>query len=621
MPIWPGAKDIVRIAAIGDLHHGRNVVQGSLQPLFAQMTELADVLVICGDLTDYGLPDEARALAREITSALKIPAVAVLGNHDFESGQQAEIVKILFDAGVVVLDGDTTEVHGIGFAGIKGFCGGFGRRALGPWGEDIIKQFVREAVDEALKLESALARLRTERLVARAALLPDPGDRRRRAARDLSRSSAAAVSRNRSAASRCRSCSTATRTTGSLKAEPPTMCPSSMSRASLMRELFPERPFRIVEIDMTSSPETSDRRTGADRRADRAHRGDQVMNVLSSLVLVAVLAQARPAPPPPPTAQQQEKTPPTTQGTKPTASTQPQDAATDGLALQVALDRAGFSPGAIDGQAGIEHQEGARGVSQSEWRRPAVVEPTTQYQITAEDAAGPFEPQIPARTSGPGEAAGAFVQDRRRSARRAVPLDAGVPEEVESRARSSPPANRSSSRTSSRCSSRPADAAKANAKAGYREARTGIEACAGSKPAPDANPRRRAERRAASSRAQPLRQADVVVTVSKATSALTVTDASGKVLMYAPVTSGSSHDPLPIGEWKVNGVSLNPPFNYNPDLFWDADPSHSKGDSSSLGRTIRWDSCGSICRRSTMGFTARRNRPPSARPSRMAVSG
>ena len=159
-------KDVVRIAAIGDLHHGRNAVQGSLQPLFAQITETADILVLCGDLTDYGLPDEARALAREITSALKIPVVAVLGNHDFESGQQAEIVKILIDAGVVMLDGDSTEIHGIGFAGIKGFCGGFGRRALGPWGEEIIKHFVREAVDEALKLESALARLRTDRLVA-----------------------------------------------------------------------------------------------------------------------------------------------------------------------------------------------------------------------------------------------------------------------------------------------------------------------------------------------------------------------------------------------------------------------------------------------------------------------
>ena len=90
----------------------------------------------------------------------------MLGNHDFESNQQDEIRKILSDAGVVMLDGDTTEIHGIGFAGIKGFAGGFGRRALGPWGEDIIKQFVHEAVDEALKLESALARLRNDHLIA-----------------------------------------------------------------------------------------------------------------------------------------------------------------------------------------------------------------------------------------------------------------------------------------------------------------------------------------------------------------------------------------------------------------------------------------------------------------------
>src|SRR5687768_16964298 len=97
----PGSKPIVRLAAIGDLHHGKNAVQGSLQPLFAQITETADILVLCGDLTDYGHADEARALAREITSTLKIPCVGVLGNHDFESGQHAEIGKILNDAGVV----------------------------------------------------------------------------------------------------------------------------------------------------------------------------------------------------------------------------------------------------------------------------------------------------------------------------------------------------------------------------------------------------------------------------------------------------------------------------------------------------------------------------------------
>ena len=107
---------------------------GALQPLFSQINDAADILVLCGDLTDYGLPEEARALTREM-SPLKIPTVVVLGNHDYESGQQDEIRTILIDAGMAVLDGDTTEMHGIGFAGVKGFAGGFGRRALGPWGE------------------------------------------------------------------------------------------------------------------------------------------------------------------------------------------------------------------------------------------------------------------------------------------------------------------------------------------------------------------------------------------------------------------------------------------------------------------------------------------------------
>jgi Icc-related predicted phosphoesterase len=162
----PAAREFVRVAAIADLHYGRASTQGSLAPLFSQITEMADVLVIAGDLTDYGLPEEARGLAREITTSLKIPAVGVLGNHDAESDQQQEVRQILGDAGLTVLDGDSTEVHGVGFAGVKGFAGGFGRRALGPWGEPIIKQFVQEAVKEALKLESALARLRTERIIA-----------------------------------------------------------------------------------------------------------------------------------------------------------------------------------------------------------------------------------------------------------------------------------------------------------------------------------------------------------------------------------------------------------------------------------------------------------------------
>lgn len=159
------AKTHLRIAAVGDLHVSKTQ-QVSLQPLFTQISTSADVLLLCGDFTDYGLPDEARVLAREIGSAMKIPVIAVLGNHDYEAGKADEIRQILTDAGVTVLDGEATEVFGVGFAGVKGFAGGFGRGALGPWGERAIKAFVQEAVDEALKLESALARLRTQRRVA-----------------------------------------------------------------------------------------------------------------------------------------------------------------------------------------------------------------------------------------------------------------------------------------------------------------------------------------------------------------------------------------------------------------------------------------------------------------------
>jgi Icc-related predicted phosphoesterase len=157
--------DVVRVAAVGDLHCGRTS-QGAFQPLFTRMTESADVVVMCGDLTDYGLPDEARVLAREVGSALKLPVVAVFGNHDYESGHADEVRAILADAGVRVLDGDGIEIRGVGFAGVKGFAGGFGDQALQSWGEPVLKLFVHEAVEEALKLETALARLRTPRRIA-----------------------------------------------------------------------------------------------------------------------------------------------------------------------------------------------------------------------------------------------------------------------------------------------------------------------------------------------------------------------------------------------------------------------------------------------------------------------
>ena len=158
-------SEVVRLAAVADIHYSRTS-QGSLQPMFAQINQSADVLALCGDLTDYGLAEEARALAKELTSTVKIPILAVLGNHDYESGHEDELKQIFTDAGIIVLDGDSREVHGIGFAGIKGFAGGFGRGALGPWGETAIKQFVHEAINEALKLETALARLRAPQKIA-----------------------------------------------------------------------------------------------------------------------------------------------------------------------------------------------------------------------------------------------------------------------------------------------------------------------------------------------------------------------------------------------------------------------------------------------------------------------
>jgi len=156
---------VVRVAAVSDIHYNKSS-QGVLQPLFAEITENADVLVLAGDLTDFGLAEEAKILARDLTSTLKIPAIGVLGNHDYEAGEEKEIARVLSDAGIRMLDGDTYETHGVGFAGIRGFCGGFGRGALGAWGEPVIKAFVHEAITESLKLESALARLKGEPRIA-----------------------------------------------------------------------------------------------------------------------------------------------------------------------------------------------------------------------------------------------------------------------------------------------------------------------------------------------------------------------------------------------------------------------------------------------------------------------
>src|SRR5437762_5012447 len=155
----------IRVAATADIHYGKHS-RGSMQEVFAEISRAADVLLLCGDLTDYGLAEEAEELVADLHAALGIPALAVLGNHDFESGEAELITKVLDQAGVIMLDAAAHEINGIGFAGVCGFGGGFGRRMLNAWGEPLIKQFVQEAIDQALRLEQALAKLQTDRRVA-----------------------------------------------------------------------------------------------------------------------------------------------------------------------------------------------------------------------------------------------------------------------------------------------------------------------------------------------------------------------------------------------------------------------------------------------------------------------
>ena len=154
----------LRIAAIGDLH----VMEDSVAPyreLFTEMSNAADVLVLCGDLTNFGKVREAEILAEDIR-ACSIPVVGVLGNHDYECGQPEEVARILHETGMTVLDEQAVEIEGVGFAGVKGFIGGYGRGELAPFGEPILKAVVDEVLNESRKLENQLRTLRTERSVA-----------------------------------------------------------------------------------------------------------------------------------------------------------------------------------------------------------------------------------------------------------------------------------------------------------------------------------------------------------------------------------------------------------------------------------------------------------------------
>ena len=153
----------MRIAATADLHFSPSN-QAVLRDQLSRVREEADVLVLAGDLTNYGQPSEMEPLLNALVR-IRVPTVAVLGNHDYESGREQELMQMMSAAGIKILDGSAYERDGIGFAGTKGFVGGFGRGVLTAFGESEIKAFVRASIDEALKLERGISQLRTTKRV------------------------------------------------------------------------------------------------------------------------------------------------------------------------------------------------------------------------------------------------------------------------------------------------------------------------------------------------------------------------------------------------------------------------------------------------------------------------
>jgi Icc-related predicted phosphoesterase len=153
----------MRIAALADIHFSPQSYD-RIRDIMGRLRDEADLLIMAGDLTNYGKPEEMESMLASIMR-IRIPIVAVLGNHDFESGQHEQLAKMMIAEGVKLLDGSGYERDGVGFAGTKGFVGGFGRGVLTAFGEPEIKAFVQSAIDETLKLERAVSMLRTEKRI------------------------------------------------------------------------------------------------------------------------------------------------------------------------------------------------------------------------------------------------------------------------------------------------------------------------------------------------------------------------------------------------------------------------------------------------------------------------
>jgi Icc-related predicted phosphoesterase len=153
----------MRIAATADLHFSPQSYD-HIRDAMSRVRDEADVLVIAGDLTNFGTPEEMHSLLNALVR-LRIPIIAVLGNHDYEGNEELQLMRLMVDEGIKVLDGSSYERDGVGFAGVKGFFGGYGRGALTAFGEPAVKAFVQAGIDEAVKLEKALSQLRAEKRV------------------------------------------------------------------------------------------------------------------------------------------------------------------------------------------------------------------------------------------------------------------------------------------------------------------------------------------------------------------------------------------------------------------------------------------------------------------------